>query len=363
MFRNPTLVRKPNSAEVTRYGRGRANDQQTGRGFDAAGASGLAFLQSQLELVDTDLVKPLQAVTHPRDITVEVGGGFPEFISAFASNYASTGSKYFGIQGTNNTEIPELQADIQKGLWKVLDWAVAMTITYFDLKRLETAHRTGIAPPFSLQELYEESCETVWNKALDLIVYNGVFGMPGLINNPAVPETAVLTSPTGKVRWADKQPVDILNDVNYLLNTCMANSGYDASEGMPDRLLVPYTQYALLTQPMTLGAGPGIGSGLTSTLEYIEKQCVAAHHGVPFKINFLPNDWISGKGAGSPATDRCVAYKNSKKNLYLKVPQPMTKGMIVPTMQRGGAYETAFVGCFSQVIFKRTTTMCYGDGI
>ena len=40
------------------------------RAFDAAGASGLAFLQSQLELIDTDLVEPLQAVTHPRDIIV-----------------------------------------------------------------------------------------------------------------------------------------------------------------------------------------------------------------------------------------------------------------------------------------------------
>ena len=60
--------------------------------FDAAGASGFAFLQGQLELIDTDLVEPLQAVTHPRDITVETGGGFPQFLSAWASNYATTGT-------------------------------------------------------------------------------------------------------------------------------------------------------------------------------------------------------------------------------------------------------------------------------
>ena len=49
-------------------------DSAPGRAFDAAGSSGFNFLQSQLENVDTDLVKPLQAVTHPRDIPVELGG-------------------------------------------------------------------------------------------------------------------------------------------------------------------------------------------------------------------------------------------------------------------------------------------------
>ena len=88
--------------------------QGRARVFDAAGASGLAFLQSQLELIDTDLVEPLQAVTHPRDITVETGGGFPQFISAWASNYATSGTQFYGLQGTNNTELPEAQADIQK---------------------------------------------------------------------------------------------------------------------------------------------------------------------------------------------------------------------------------------------------------
>jgi len=112
--------------------------------FDAAGASGYAFLQGQLELIDTDLVRPLQAVTHARDIQVEVGGGFPEFVSAFASQYATTGTQFYGLQGTNNTEIPEAQADIQKGFWRTYIWAMGMTITWVDLKRMEFAMRTRL---------------------------------------------------------------------------------------------------------------------------------------------------------------------------------------------------------------------------
>jgi hypothetical protein len=343
--------------------------QNRSRAFDAAGASGLAFLQSQLELIDTDLVRPLQAVTHKRDIAVEVGGGFPEFISAFAANYASTGTQSFGLQGTNNTEIPEAQADVQKGIWRTYNWAMGMTITWIDLQRMETALRVGQAPPFSLQELYEESVETTWGKALDFVTYAGFLGDAGLINNPNIYEAAAPNGASGFSTWAKKTPQEILADVNFALNATVQNSGYSAEEGMADRLLIPYGQYATLTQPMAIGGAPVA----VSTIEYIQKNCVAAHHGIDFKINFLPNPWISGTGTGntlppgSPnggnGLDRGFYYKNSKKSVYLKIPQPMVKGMVIQTTRAGGAYETMYAGCISQVIYKRTTTAFYQDGI
>ena len=352
-------MRTPYATRGNTFGRGRA--------FDAAGATGFAFLQSQLELIDTDLVRPLQAVTHKRDIPVEVGGGFPEFISAFASNYASTGTQYFGLQGTNNTEIPEAQADIQKGIWRTYVWAMGITITWVDLRRMETALRTGQAPPFSLQELYEESCETTWGKALDFVVYAGFLGDAGLVNNPNVFEFTAANGASGHSAWSTKQPQEILSDINTALNQTVENSGFSSEEGMADRMLVPYTQFAFLTQPMTIGGAPVA----TSTIKYIEENCVAAHHGIPFKINFLPNPWISGQGTGNTAPvgqpgnglDRGVVYKNSKKSLYLRIPQPMTQAMTVPTTRAGGAYETMYAGCLSQCIFKRTQTMTYIDGI
>lgn len=326
--------------------------------FDAGvGAGSFAFLQSQLELIDTDLVRPLQAVTHKRDITIEVGGGFPEFISAFASNYGTTGTGTYGLQGTNNTDIPEAQADIQKGFWRTYIWAMGMTITWIDLRRMETAQRTGQSPPFSLQEMYEESVETTWVKALDFVTYSGFLGDAGLINNPNVYEYTVAAGASTHTAWAQKTPQEILTDVNTALNQTVENSGYDAQEGMADRCLVPYTQFAFLTQPMTVGGTPVA----KSTIAYIEEECVAAHHGIPFKINFLPNPWISGQG--SSGTDRAVFYKNIKKSLYLKIPTPFEQAMTVPTTRAGGAYETIFAGCISQIIFKRTQTMVYADGI
>ena len=354
MFRNPRLVRPATAREGHLV---RTADQMRSRGFDAAGASGLAFLQSQLELIDTDLVEPLSAVTHARDITVEVGGGFPEFVSEFAANYGSPGTKYFGLQGTRNTEVAQVTADIQKMVVKVIDWAASMKISHLDLARIEFAKRTGQAPPFTLQSLYEESCRTLWLKALDYVTYFGFDGQPGLINNPNAPETVVPNGAAGHPSWYLKTPAELLNDVNYLQNACMSNSGYSAPEGMPDRMLIPYPYYALLTQPMSLN---GVGTA-QSTKEWIEKNCMAAAHGVDFKIHFLPNDWISGQGAAS--SDRSVVYRNNKKSLYLRVPTSMQQGMTIPVAEGVGAYVTTFVGCMTPVIFKRTTTMIYGDGL
>jgi len=330
-----------------------------GRAFDAAGGSGFAFLQSQLEFVDTDVVRPLQAVTHPRDIWVENrGSGFPQWISAFAVNYATTGTQNTGLQGTNNTEIPLAQADIQKGFWPTNIWAAGMFISWLDLQRLQTAKKSGMPPPISLQEMYEEAIDTKWVKDLDRVVYSGWNGQPGIINNSNVAEFVAPAGASGSTLWVKKSPTEILADVNNALNQVVENSGYDITEGMPDSLLLPYSQFSTLSEPMAIG-----GSAVAiSTISYIERECVAAKNGINFKINSLPNPWISGQGQGG--LDRSVFYKNSKKSLYLDIPQQKVLALTMPTNNGNSVgYTSTFFGCISNVVFKRAVTMIYMDGV
>lgn len=332
-----------------------------GRAFDAAAAgTGLAFLQSQLEFVNTDIVRPLQAVTHPRDIWVEnSGSGFPQYISAFATNYATTAGGQYGLQGTENTEIPLVQADVQKGFWPTNIWASGFFISWLDLQRLETARKSGLPLPISLQDLYEEAVDTFWSKALDRVTYLGWNGQPGIVNNTAVYETTAPAGASGSTLWTKKTPQEILSDVNMIQAQIVEQSGYDVAEAMPDSLLVPITQFNALSQPMTIG-----GSAVTlSTISYIERECFAAKSGVNFKINWLPNPWISGQGASG--TDRGVFYKNAKKSLYLDIPQQKVLGLTAPTNlgTMGPGYSSSFFGCVSNVIWQRSVTAGYLDGI
>lgn len=340
-----------------------------GRAFDSAPSSGLAFLQSALELIEPKLVEPLQAVTHQRDIPIKIGGGFPQEIAAWAVNYASAGGGQLGLQGTSNTDIPNAQIDMEKGTWNTFNWTQGFTISYIDLERMKRANASGNQPPFSLQSVYERSVRTIWMKALDFVTYAGFQGLAGLLNNPNVPAAVAPNGGSGTT-WASKTATQILTDVNLGINQTWENSGYSL-DGVCDTLLLPPNQFALLTQPMAIG-----GVGYDSTIEYIRRNCVAAQYfdgnKDRFKIRPLPAPWIAGTGIGNTAAagnatggnglDRAFFYRKDEECVQLRIPTPMEPAMTIPTIA-GPGYSTLFVGNISQVIFLRTTTAFYLDGI
>lgn len=345
---------------------GRAFD--SARGTDSAASSSYAFLQSALELIEPKLVEPLQAVTHQRDLPIKLGGGFPEQLVAWATNYASSGGGVFGLQGTNNTDIAIAQADVQKGVWPTFNWAQGFTVSYVDLERMKFAKSHGNEPPFTLQELYEGSVKTVWNKALDQVAYFGFQGYPGLVNNTSVVAAVAPNGAGGKTTWVSKTGQEILDDVNMGINLTVQSSGYDIDNGCADSMLVPYTQFAYMTRPITIG-----GVGYDSVLAYIKKNCVAAQYfGDPdrFKIFPLPNPFISGQGIGNTngqnvqgnGLDRAIFYRNREESVVLKIPTVMEPAMTIPT-DKGPGYSTFFVGCIGSVMFKRPTTFAYIDGV
>lgn len=325
-----------------------------GIAFDAASSSGLAFLNSQLEYAEPNLVKPLTSMTHPRDITVKTGGGFVDFLSAYSSDYGTTGGNQYGLQGNKNTDIPQVQTTINKGLWHAWNWAASLSVSYIDLKKLATAKAYGQPAPFSLEKLLEDGVQLVWNKALERVTYLGWLGQPGIINNTSVTSAlAPATGTGGLTTWASKTPVQIQTDVNTMLNNTVNQSAYSLA-GMADTILIDWTRYQLLMQPMTTG-------GFSSVLEFLLNNNIARQNGIGLKIFPVANPWISTQGAGG--TSRAVAYRNDADSLMLRIPQPINKAMTVPSVAAGGSYESIFNGCIGQVQWFRTQTAYYMDGI
>jgi Uncharacterized protein conserved in bacteria (DUF2184) len=334
--------------------------EEVNYGFDAASGAGLAFLASQLELPEVELVEPLASVTHPRDITIITGGGYVEELSAWAANYGSAANNNYGIQDNKNLDIGIVQVEVLKGLWPAVIWAQSQRISYIDLKKLMDSKKFGMPAPYSLQELLDDGLRLIWNKAMDQITY---FGVPntitstgagaGLMNNPLVTSTEAPQTGTGNSPlWSNKTTTQILNDLNYGLLTCQENSGYDTA-GIPDRILVDYEHWSMLNQPMTT-------AGTNSVLEYFYENNVAKRQGVDVKIFPLPDPWIATEGTGS--TSEILFYRNDKKSLYLKVPQPMQKVFTVPSVEQA-AYSTLFMGCIGCVQWVRPQTALYLYGV
>jgi hypothetical protein len=125
---------------------------------------------------------------------------------------------------------------------------------------------------------------------------------------------------------------------------------------LADTILIDFEHWDLLNQPMTIG-------GFNSALEYILANNVARRQGVELQILPLPDPWISTQGTAPSGSSRMVAYKKVEKSIYLTVAQPIQKVMTVPTVSKGGAYETLFSGALGVVQFLRPTTVEYLDGI
>src|SRR5262249_41626465 len=129
--------------------------------FDAASSSGLAFLASQLELPNVNLVEPLASVTHQRDMIIKSGGGYVDYTSAWAVDFATSGGNQYGLQGTEQTDIATIQANVIKGTWPVITWQMTQLISFIDLQKLIDAKRLGVPAPISIQQLLDDGVKLV----------------------------------------------------------------------------------------------------------------------------------------------------------------------------------------------------------
>ena len=174
--------------------------------MDAAGiATGGAFLASELEKRDPMIRKPLTSFTYPRDIVIETGGGWVDYVSAMAVSYGMTGgagSSPVTAGGANG--IPTVQASVDQGVYKAHVFAAALRVMFQDMQRSNYIGR-------SLDNLLQDGVRMAYDKHADANVYAGLadYGTTGLVNNPDAVETTVPNNgaaSNASTRWADKTP-------------------------------------------------------------------------------------------------------------------------------------------------------------
>ena len=347
---------------------------RVGRAFDAAGGSGLAFLSSQLAIPHTELVKPLESTTYQYAIPIKTGGGFPEYVEAWASNYQDSEDGNYGFTSNQDEDIPLMQFDVQQGAYKVFVWQKGMIVSYIDIDKLYTAKSRGLMPPFSLDQQLREGIGLSWHKTLERVTYLGYKNLPGLCNNPNIPAATVAANGTGSsTLWANKNGYQMFLDVQQAITTAVANSGYTIgqsdltgmkAEGVPDTVLIPWSRAQYLTQPMgvvpTTGGTTPVGYNM-SVKDYIEQFSLPTLLGMKFKVLAIPDPWIATQGSGGTA--RIMVYRNQENAVLLRIPQPIIQRVIVPTLKRGGGYAAIYNGAVSQVMFLRETTAAYADGV
>ena len=137
--------------------------------MDAAGiATGGAFLTSELEKRDPMIRKPLTSFTYPRDIVIETGGGWVDYVSAMAVSYGITGGAGTSpVTAGGANGIPTVQASVDKGVYKAHVFAAALRVMFQDMQRSNYIGR-------SLDNLLTDGVRLAYDKHNDQNVYVGL---------------------------------------------------------------------------------------------------------------------------------------------------------------------------------------------
>lgn len=320
-----------------------------GRGLttnDAAIGSGMAFLIGELEKRDPRLLEPLQSVTWTRDIVAKTGGGWVDFTSNTFVDYATTGGNESGIIGGETNDIPIMQADVTKDVYKVFSFANILKVPFVDQAKLQGIGR-------SLDDILDKGIRLNYNKSIDNLVYSGLpaMGVYGLVNNPNVVTSAAPNGASGTATWQTKTPDEILDDVNSLIVETWTASEYDLT-GMANHILIPPQQYAYLVGRKVSDAGN------ISILQFLLENNIARNQGIDLVI--APSRWCTGAGTG--AKDRMVAYVNDEDRINFDLPVPLIRVMTQPQVTEM-AYLTAYAAQLGQVKVLYNSCIRYMDGI
>ena len=325
------------------------NGGQSMMTMDAAGiASGGAFLISELEKRDNLLREPLDSFTYPRDIVIEVGGGWADYVSAMSVAYGITGGAGASpITAGGANGIPIVQASLDKGTFKAHTFAAALRVMFQDMQRANFVGR-------SLDEMLTGGVRKAYDKHLDQNVYVGIteYGSTGLINDANVTVTQAAATGTGSARtWASKTPKQILADINDALSTAWAAAEYDES-AIPNHIIMPYEQYNYILTTMVTDLAE------TSILDYVMKNNVATKKGKSLFIGGCR--WLDGAGADS--ADRMVVYNNDRRFVKMDELVPLSRIMSQPVVT-SVCYDTAYMANLTEVQIYYPQTFLYVDGI
>ena len=316
--------------------------------LDAAGiSSGQAFLVSELEKRDTLLRTPLESHTWARDVDVEVGGGWDEFVSSINVDFGVSGGSSEGLINAPGADgIPMVQANFGKDLFRTHVVALGSRVQWIDMQR---GNMTGR----NLDTVIRDGVRLAYEKHMDANTYVGFskIGTTGLVNNVNVAAATVATGAGGYTTWKTKTADEILADFDAAFSDAWEAAEYDL-DAIPNHFLIPYAQLSLLsTMKVSNDASK-------SVLEYIKEKNIAKQYGVDIFIGAT----AYCKGAGAGSTDRMVVYCRKRRYVGLDELVPLTRAMTSPNTENF-CYDTAYAANVSETEIFYPETLVYADGI
>lgn len=287
-----------------------------GRTADSTGA----FLVGELERLDPTLHMPLAAVSWQRDIDLREDVTVADEFSSFTlTTFGSAGNLGAGNGirngkawiGKATDQIGGVGVDTAKTPQPLTPWGLEIKYSL-----LELASAAQMGRPIDDQKI--EGLKLKHQMDVDEQVYVGDSntGATGLLNSSLMTNYSNVPNGAGaSPLWVNKTPNEILADINALITSVWAASGWSK---MPNKILLPPAQFGYISTTVVSTAGN------ESILKYVLDNNILKSSGMG-QLTIVPCKWCQGAGAGGTigtagAFDRMFAY-TQEKNL---VRYPMT---------------------------------------
>jgi len=293
-----------------------------------------AFLTTTLAKLHQKLVEPKHFVTYGRDIPVDVGGGFVDYVQYYTVDWAGIMNEFRNAMGNNANYIPRVNAGLTQKAVNVYTFEVAYDLRFVELEKMKQ-----LTLQKSIQDIYSNAIVAGWDLFVQKIAYKGVEGKTGLFNDANTKVYSIDNDGTtgdGFEGLNDDKVVAFFNGVfeAYLLDSNMNITI------IPDTFLIPTFVGSDLS---------GRFSALyTSTLrKFIVDHNLGIDEGDGnLKITIASRPDLNDMGTYSKG--RIVAYKNNKDYVRLDMPYPMQHYITLPNIERM-SYTSAFVGQVSEI--------------
>lgn len=314
------------------------------RAFDSAARtqdSTLAYFINQLENFEQKLHEPLYSVTWDRDIKLRSGVTLAYELTSFTrTSVAGVGTQQANGKpwlSANSNTIPAVSVNGEKIATPLRLLGREISYSSVELERSQLLGQgIDVAQMSAFNLMYQMDTDS------QVYVGDVSTGDVGLVNNPIVTAGAV----TGAA-WDTATPAVILEQINELLTSVWASSGYAIC---PSELRIPPVQYGLISTKVVSG------SGNVSILQYLAQNSIANNiNGRP--LNIQPLKWLVNAGEGD--TDRMMAYTNNEDFVRF----PMVPVRRETAYYQGIRFIAPYIWGFGSVEFVYPETVGYRDGI
>ena len=295
--------------------------------FDAQAA--LGFLLSQVSSIEQDVYAIRYGdIQYPNLVPVDTSAyPWARTVTYFTSDSAGQADWMDG----NASDMPF--ADVARTKFETTVESAKIGYRY----TLEEVNEAMLIPGMNLTADKAAAARRAAEELVERVVISGDSrkGFLGLVNQPSVPQVAVANGAGGSPLWANKQPGEILADINNALVSAWSTS---AQVELHDTVLLPVAQFGLIAST------PRAANSDATIISYLQaNNLYTSTTGRPLTIRTLRQ--LAGAGAGG--TNRMITYRRDPQVLKFHMPMPhqffppqqRMLEFIIPGMMRLGGLD------------------------